>query len=126
MSTPQSPSTQSHSVQQLAETRHYFVVAGSGEFPGDMLRHDQCWPISEEDAGKVVRNEFHLLTRRADFETERHVTLGSDSAHAPHIARWESFGWRVISHGRLGERLAREAVQALKIQIDAKSQGKAA
>jgi hypothetical protein len=61
-----------------------FDVRGSGEFPYDMLRYDQCWPATEmNDSGK-------LGTR--SNETRKVVLRG---LRAPTDGRWQSFGWFV-------------------------------
>ena len=66
-----------------------FKVTGSSLFPLDMLRYDQCFPYTAEDASKIGGD---LL---AD---ERTVTLAFyHPRRLPTIttARWKSFGWTV-------------------------------
>lgn len=72
-------------------TRRSFVVVGSGIFPFDMLRYDQCWPKSESPDSSAIAvgmyGESALGLRR--------VTLVTDNPHAPTMGRWESFTWKV-------------------------------
>ena len=49
-------------------------------FPYDMLRYDQCWPVTSEDAFKVVSD----VDRRS---------IKMRSYRAPTIEHWSSFGW---------------------------------
>ena len=63
---------------------HEFIVVGSGQFPLDMLRYDECFPLSAEDVE-------HLSARG-----RRYVHLGSyKTVGVPTRGRWESFNWRV-------------------------------
>lgn len=63
-----------------------FTVEGSGVFPFDMLRYDQCWPVDPNDAAKM---EEHYMERRR-------VVLYTNSPFAPTAGRWGSFLWRVV------------------------------
>ena len=56
-----------------------YTVYGSGTFPLDMLRHDQCWPT---DGGGLEPSR-----------EKRTVYLAS--YRAPTNDRWSSFGWIV-------------------------------
>src|SRR3972149_6629544 len=59
---------------------------GSGAFPVDMLRYDQCWPRIESEMPKLAMHH----SDRAYFEV-RTVTV---SSYKPFTERrWESFGW---------------------------------
>ena len=64
-------------------TIKYAAVHGSGEFPIDMLRYDQCWPICEKHA--------HLFSRD---NGERAIVVATH-AHNFTPARWHSFGWTI-------------------------------
>jgi len=66
-----------------------FTVKGLGAFPLDMLRYDAAFPATEIDAGKM-----HLTFR--NFREPIEVTLMTNSIGVT-TARWESFGWKVIS-----------------------------
>lgn len=63
-----------------------FKVSGWGEFPMDMMCYDECQFV-HSTAGAVARNGAGLL---------RQITLRTTNPHAPHVARWKSFGWDVI------------------------------
>jgi len=64
-----------------------YHVTGTGHFPYDMLRYDECWPASGDAVGKM----------------DQDVTLGDRSArsvklrsyHPPTVDRWLSFTWSV-------------------------------
>lgn len=61
-----------------------FTVEGIGEFPIDMLRYDQCWPVDAQ----AVRNITFDSGRRT-------VKLATNLYYSPNANRWESFGWKV-------------------------------
>lgn len=70
---------------------HLFKVEGTGAFPIDMLRRDECYPRSTEDAAGIA----------AEAPAQRVVTLCHVDSRplfswSPTAERWESFGWRVI------------------------------
>lgn len=75
--------------KRLRPTRRHFVVTGDGDFPFDMLRYDECWPVDIESA----------MAMRTDSEpTPQHrrvLHLASDLEGAPNVARWKSQGWTV-------------------------------
>ncbi len=58
-----------------------YYVTGSGDFPIDMLRFDQCWPADGEEAAKLG----DLSRRSIRFQSHREPT----------VARWSSFVWSV-------------------------------
>jgi len=60
--------------------RYHFLVSGSGSFPFDMLRYDECWPATQIAAERILDNQGY-----------REVEVISYSKGTP--ARWESFGW---------------------------------
>jgi len=71
------------------------VVEGSGSFPHDMLRYDNCVPMNENEIHKMVMtprdgNEY--------FKERRQVTLVrySYNGEPPTDARWRSFLWKVV------------------------------
>jgi len=71
-----------------------FEVRGTGAFPIDMLRYDNCWPASERDSMTIIRSfrlrgsgeawSIHLMTAKGDRLLE------------PEYNRWASFGWAVM------------------------------
>lgn len=74
-----------------------FVVAGCGQFPADMLRYDECWPADALSADAIALNTQDMRAR----ESRRTVKVITHR-RGPTIARWRSFGWRVISHDDIG------------------------
>ncbi len=70
-----------------------FTVEGTGEFPLDMLRSDQCWPASADDAARI--GAHHAMADPGGVRA-RTVTLETAAKYAPNRQRWLSFGWRVI------------------------------
>jgi hypothetical protein len=66
-----------------------WTVRGSGDFPIDMLRYDQCWPQSEVGSA-VIHGSFRSRGLRL-----RTVNLSS-LKRVPTTGRWKSFGWEVI------------------------------
>lgn len=79
---------------------HRFTVEGSGEFPSDMLRRDDCRAATPEDQEKIdwkhgdeVPGRDEALCRR------RQIDLVTTARSAPTVGRWESFGWRVVRGG---------------------------
>jgi hypothetical protein len=66
-----------------------YFVAGRGQFPIDMLRHDLCWPATSEDAAKIVDACV------PELRVGRY-TVKINSYREPRIGRWESFGWLVV------------------------------
>src|SRR5690606_20481075 len=64
---------------------HYeYYVTGRGAFPFDMLRFDQAWPATTDDAIGLSRTDnVHIRSIRLM------------SCKPPTIERWESFGWSV-------------------------------
>jgi hypothetical protein len=64
-----------------------FTVAGTGQFPIDMLRFDMCRPASESDSNEIERS-YQPRNR-----VEHRVRLVGPKA--PTEPRWGSFGWAV-------------------------------
>ena len=79
-----------------------FTVSGAGEFPFDMLRHDQCCPVTGKDASQMhapagglgvdpVPGFFTeprriVLAKRHSLRSDANLTDG----------RWTSFGWSIV------------------------------
>lgn len=61
-----------------------FTVAGSGEFPLDMLRYDECWPVD----GNAVAAMTGEGRRGVQLRTNRRM---------PTRDRWDSFSWKVTA-----------------------------
>lgn len=68
---------------------HDFTVEGTGQFPLDMLRFDECWPQRIDDACDMGDADSESRTR-----IRRTIRLRGIKAPTP--ARWASFGWQVI------------------------------
>jgi hypothetical protein len=64
--------------------KYTYVVAGSGRFPFDMLRHSQAWP------------EYETESSLLDSEHRKHRKIRMASHTRPVVERWSSFGWTVI------------------------------
>lgn len=71
-----------------------FKVRGKYPFPVDMLRHDYCWPASEEDSGKISRT-FEDTAKMEVVEIELRREVGNKK-FLPTSGRWESFLWKVV------------------------------
>ena len=80
-----------------------FVVEGTGRFPVDMLRYDNCFPSSGNDAEhlrKLISGEYDGKTGIGSSEPYG-VCLtkfaASKAQATPTDARWRSFGWTVTT-----------------------------
>lgn len=74
--------------QKPTHARYEICVAGSGAFPIDMLRYDQCAPRTSADSTAIWEHHFRV------------VQLNMYSAAGvgrPEAARWESFNWYVLT-----------------------------
>lgn len=74
-----------------------FTVRGNYPFPTDMLRRDQCYPATEQDA--VTLRELCENARSPD----RDISLISGHGAGPSVKAWESFCWVVVAIGRVAE-----------------------
>lgn len=68
-----------------------YIVEGVGSFPIDMLRYDNSWPATEEDARRIAKRLDHSV----QDETKPIIMLRS--FRDPCVERWKSFMWRVKS-----------------------------
>lgn len=75
--------------------RTFFKVRGAGglPFPIDMLRYDQCFPVSSADASAIENAHTHLDPIEVGLEH-----WGLTQTWAPTSARWLSFLWHVDPH----------------------------
>lgn len=74
------------------------VVEGSGIFPFDMLRYDNCVPATERDSATM--GDGDPMEGIGGISSRRRVTLKRFSFTTNHPAtegRWRSFGWMVVS-----------------------------
>jgi hypothetical protein len=61
-------------------------VQGSGEFPLDMLRYDECFPIDGPSVSALSASDKRSVTLRTFNFRYFNGFPGN---------RWESFGWKV-------------------------------
>jgi hypothetical protein len=81
-----------------------FTVEGVRNFPLDMLRHDHCWPASQDDVELIART----LERESRLPFRiRLATYRLATTDGPTVRRWESFGWRVVTVETQSTRVAR-------------------
>lgn len=72
-----------------------FTVVGRGQFPFDMLRHDEAFPADTASAMNMAPGET-----RDERKAVREVTLVVKTPRSywmPTFGRWASFGWIVKS-----------------------------
>lgn len=72
------------------------TVSGLGSFPYDMLRYDHCWPVTGTDAAAIQPHQSATQAREVVLRTYQ---VNKD--WRPTVDRWQSFGWRVLSCGRV-------------------------
>lgn len=73
----------------------HFTVEGTGPFPFDMLRYDVCWPLRQEDTAAMERLFRPSSKGGRPVRGPVRITLATNG-HPPTVARWKSFGWKVI------------------------------
>ena len=76
-----------------------FEVIGSGAFPVDMLRYDQCYPASEVDSALMQPHErgqraINLVTVRPYYDRGEPCRLAENGGFIT-VDRWHSFNWEV-------------------------------
>jgi hypothetical protein len=86
--------------------RFHFAVAGTGEFPKDMLRYDECAACSPEDQAVIDATYAGEDSGLLYLVKPNHTALKINSVRLVHIdsrkrwqptcGRWESFTWRVV------------------------------
>lgn len=70
-----------------------FTVTGGGRFPLSMLRFDEAFPASDEDAARIEATfDGHVSRWR--------ITLRSAARFAPTAGRWDSFNCKLEENGR--------------------------
>lgn len=77
--------------------RQTFAVEGTGDFPYDMLRYDQCWPCLETETPLMDSNK--MLHDDDWFRKPRRVSMARDveqKGDVPSVGRWRSFNWHVV------------------------------
>ena len=75
---------------RLTQHWHRIEVTGTGRFPIDMLRYDQCHPLYESDVAIILHPS----------DDSQIVALGrwAHSRWVPTESRWKSFHWTVTHH----------------------------
>jgi len=64
-----------------------YWVEGAGTFPLDMLRYDSACPATEQDTWTIGYDERRTVALRR---------FAKEPRKGPQVARWTSFGWRVV------------------------------
>ena len=77
-------------MSRLTQHWHRFEVTGKGQFPFDMLRYDQCFPLYQSDSQIM----------RYPSDDDQVVALGhwGPSSWEPTKARWRSYHWTVTHY----------------------------
>ena len=80
------------------ETKYFyqFSVMGKGRFPFDMLRYDQCFPMSGEDAESLEVNAASTSVEAYTAIRTVRLCVVSHRNFQPTEGRWASFGWPVV------------------------------
>ena len=73
-------------------SRTTYTVSGRGEFPLDMLRYDECGFATQADRAAALGE----LVPSTHVPGQRNIDMVSESGRRPTVARWESFGWKVV------------------------------
>jgi len=73
-----------------------FTVEGSGPFPLDMLRYDQCYPATQQAVDQILvsMDETRIIGERRQIEL--FVAHPIRQHHKLTPERWESFGWTIV------------------------------
>lgn len=74
---------------------HIIEVSGKSVFPVDMLRYDGLSPHSEPDSYRITE----MIQGVSEPTVIKLIHVGY-SNWKPTRFRWESFGWKVISHNK--------------------------
>lgn len=74
----------------MTKKMYKWLVSGFTRFPIDMLRYDECFPLTESDSGVIAHTLEVSRRTTGPFE----VQVGSYS-RTPSNERWKSFGWKV-------------------------------
>lgn len=65
-----------------------FTVEGRGEFPFDMLRYSECYPVDGVTVSMLATAGRDTHRRQMKFRTATSMNV--------HARRWDSFGWKVV------------------------------
>lgn len=75
--------------------RHEATFSGRFAFPIDMLRYDNCFPASQEAAGRIVESLSSVTRDQFEVRVAQHTDKKNGARWT--VARWESFGWKKIA-----------------------------
>ncbi len=77
---------------------HYYIAAitCTSHFPIDMLRHEQCWPVTERDAANIENS----YTYGQQVEEPIYVIRSNSFRDGWTEKRWESFGVKLQNVAR--------------------------
>jgi hypothetical protein len=67
-----------------------FTVVGTGRLPLDMMRYDRCVPYQQAGTRVPLSDD----TNEHSYEMIGYAPIGNRAE--PTVARWKSFGWRVV------------------------------
>lgn len=81
-------------MERIPDTDVLFEVHGRGDFPVDMLRHDQCWPADTHSALAILHRDL-IGARESDRRVYLRMITRWGTLGGPTVARWASFGWGV-------------------------------
>lgn len=85
-----------------------FKVTGKFEFPLDMLRYDQCYPVAQVDVAAIAQKVAPYADKDA-ADACPIITLSSCNWNrfwGPTAERWKSFGWQVVENSRESRKAA--------------------
>lgn len=68
-----------------------FTAIGSGIFPIDMLRYDECYPVTSMDANAIAES----IDQDTRYNEVRRIRLRGSMRFGPTVRRWESFGFTI-------------------------------
>lgn len=69
-------------------------ITGCGPFPMDMLRYDQCWPATADDAATIARSCYQPSDRYEWMvRVKKHVPSKREAVTLERwtLGRWQSF-----------------------------------
>lgn len=69
------------------QTLYEYEVVWTGNFPIDMLRYDNAYPLRETDSVEIHKSLDRLSRAKGPFTARIQSTIAG-----PTIGRWESFG----------------------------------
>jgi len=89
-------------------TETLFTVKGRGAFPIDMLRYDCAWPVTP--IGVELIEESISGANRELGTNKWAVVLTSVRPNVPTVARWESFGCKIVEEVPMSSTIDRPSI----------------